>query len=84
RIGETLWKCLIASLALFGIAWLLSIALAFAGPLVALMVAGGVASLTYAGICLALRVEALDFLIAALWQRVAQRHGANSHIESTE
>ncbi len=84
RIGETVWKCLIASLALFGIAWLLSIALAFAGPPVALIVAGGVATLTYAGICLALRIEALDFLLAALRQRIVQRRSANSHIKSTK
>lgn len=77
RISETLGKCLVACLALFGIAWLLNSALAFAGPLVALTVAGGVAALMYAGICLALRIEALDFLIAALRRRVAQRHGAN-------
>jgi putative peptidoglycan lipid II flippase len=48
------------------------------------MVAGGVAALTYAGICLALRIEALDFLLAALRQRIVQRRGANSHIKSTK
>ena len=84
RIGETLGKCLVACLALFGVAWVLSGALAFAGPPVALIVAGGVATLTYAGICLALRIEALDFLLAALRQRIVQRRGANSHIKSTK
>ncbi|MCS6841686.1 MAG: murein biosynthesis integral membrane protein MurJ [Roseiflexus sp.] len=69
RIGETLWKCLVACAALFCLAWWLGSALAFAGPLVALLGAGGLAALTYAGLCLALRVEALDFLVTTLRQR---------------
>lgn len=69
RIGETFWKCLVACTALFCMAWGLGSALAFAGPLVALLGAGGLGALAYAGACLALRVEALDFLITALRQR---------------
>ncbi len=69
RIGETFWKCLVASLCLFWLAWQLSGILTFTGPFVALLGAGGAGTLAYAGVCLALRVEALDFLIAALRQR---------------
>lgn len=69
RVGETFWKCLVASLCLFWLAWQLSGILAFSGPLVALLGAGGSGALAYAGVCLALRVEALDFLIAALRRR---------------
>lgn len=69
RIGETFWKCLIASLCLFWLAWQLSGVLAFAGPLTVLFVAGGFAALAYVGMCLALRVEALTFLMMTLRQR---------------
>lgn len=69
RIGETLWKCLIACVALFLLAWRLGDVLAFAGPLAALLGAGGFGALAYLGICLALRVEALDFLITTLRRR---------------
>jgi putative peptidoglycan lipid II flippase len=72
RIGETLAKCLLASAALFGVAWWLGEALAGSGPLVQLAAAGAAGGACYAVLCLLLRVEALEFFVAAMRRRIGR------------
>jgi putative peptidoglycan lipid II flippase len=71
RLGEALLKCGGAALALLLAAGWLAMALP-GGPLVRLIVAGGAGAALYFGLCLLLRVEALDFFVAALRRRVGR------------
>ncbi len=75
RLGEALLKCGAASLVLAGAAWGIARLLQpHAGPLLLLVVAGGAASGLYFGLCLLLRVEALDFFVGALRRRIKTRN----------
>jgi putative peptidoglycan lipid II flippase len=71
RLGEALLKCGAASLALLLIAGAIAAALP-GGALVRLVVAGGVGTAIYFGLCLLLHVEALDFFVAAVRRRLRQ------------
>jgi putative peptidoglycan lipid II flippase len=71
RIGEAIGKSLLAALALVAVAWPLAQWLP-THPLVTLIVAGGLGSAVYFGVCLLLRVEALDFFVSAVRQRLAR------------
>jgi putative peptidoglycan lipid II flippase len=76
RLGEALWKSLLASLAMGGLTWGLGLglrALGAGGALVQLLVAGGVGALLYFGLCALLHVEALDFFAAAVRRRVGAK-----------
>lgn len=71
RLGEALLKCGAASLALALCAWgVAQLLQSHTGPLVQLLLAGGLAAALYFGLCLLLRVEALDFFVAAVRRRV--------------
>lgn len=71
RLGEALAKSLLASLALAALAWALATALQpFGGPLLRLVVAGGLGAALYFGLCALLRVEALGFFAAAVRRRL--------------
>ncbi|NWG21815.1 MAG: murein biosynthesis integral membrane protein MurJ [Chloroflexi bacterium] len=69
RIGETVLKCAIAGLGLFGVAWWLNGLLAPAGPVVTVLAAGMAGATLYGILCWLLRIEALDFLVAAIRRR---------------
>ncbi len=70
RLGEAVLKCGIASLALGGLAWVVANTLLnSAGALLQLLVAGSISTIAYFGLCLLLRVEALDFFVHALRRR---------------
>jgi putative peptidoglycan lipid II flippase len=71
RLGEALLKCGVAALALLLVAGWLAMALP-GGPLIRLVVAGGVGAALYFGLCLLLRVEALGFFVAVLRRRVGR------------
>jgi putative peptidoglycan lipid II flippase len=71
RLGEALLKCGGAALALLLAAGWLAAALP-GGPLIRMVAAGGVGAALYFGLCLLLRVEALDFFVAALRRRVGR------------
>lgn len=76
RLGEALWKSLLASLAMGALTWALALglrALGAGGALLQLLVAGGVGALLYFGLCALLHVEALDFFVAALLRRLRPR-----------
>jgi putative peptidoglycan lipid II flippase len=76
RLGEALWKSLLASLAMGGLTWGLALelgALGVGGALVQLLVAGGVSALLYFGLCALLHVEALDFFVAAVRRRLHRK-----------
>ena len=74
RIGEALAKSAVASIAMGLAAWSIAVALRpVSGPLIQLAAAGGVAVALYFGLCALLRVEALDFFIAAVRRRIARR-----------
>jgi putative peptidoglycan lipid II flippase len=70
RLGEAFLKCSTASLALAGVAWALAGPLRPYGPIVQITLAGGAAAITYFGLCLLLRVEALSFFVDALRRRL--------------
>lgn len=71
RLGEALLKCGAASLALGLCAWGAARMLQpHVGPLLQLLVAGGLAAALYFGLCLLLRVEALDFFVAAVRRKL--------------
>jgi putative peptidoglycan lipid II flippase len=73
RLGEALLKALLAgalmAAAILGVAALLPV-----NPLARIAVAGGAGTLLYLGLSLALRVEALAFVAAALTTRIKARH----------
>jgi putative peptidoglycan lipid II flippase len=69
RLGESLINCGGAALALLLVAWGIAAFLPGA-PLARLVLAGGAGAAVYFGICLLLRVEALDFFVAAVRQRI--------------
>jgi putative peptidoglycan lipid II flippase len=71
RLGEALLKCGGAALALLLATWAIAAALP-GGPLIRLVVAGGVGAAIYFGLCLLLRVEALGFLVAAVRRRLTR------------
>ena len=74
RLGEALAKSAIASVAMGLAAWAIAARLStIGGPLVQIAVAGGAAIALYFGLCALLRVEALDFFIAAVRRRLARR-----------
>lgn len=74
RLGEAALKCALASAALLAASWALARALGPAAhPLLTLLLAGGAGAALYAGLCLALRVEALEFFVAAMRQKIARR-----------
>jgi putative peptidoglycan lipid II flippase len=76
RLGEALWKSLLASLAMGGLTWALALglrALGAGGALLQLLVAGGVGALLYFGLCALLHVEALDFFMAAVRRRIGAK-----------
>lgn len=77
RLGEALLKSLLASLAMALAAWWLAAALQpYGGALLRLALAGAAAMVVYFGLCLLLRVEALDFFVAAVLRRVRARRQA--------
>jgi putative peptidoglycan lipid II flippase len=71
RLSEALLKCGGAALALLLAAGWLAAALP-GGSLIRLVVAGGAGAALYFSLCLLLRVEALDFFVAALRRRVGR------------
>jgi putative peptidoglycan lipid II flippase len=76
RLGEACWKSALASLAMGGAAWGLTLALSAlgaGGALVQLLVAGGASALLYFGLCALLHVEALDFFAAAVTRRLRRK-----------
>jgi putative peptidoglycan lipid II flippase len=71
RIGEALVKSVVASAAMAGVAWWLAgAARKLGGPFVQVAIAGGVAVALYFGLCLLLRVEALDFFVGVVRRRM--------------
>jgi putative peptidoglycan lipid II flippase len=73
RVGETLLKCLGASLVLWGIAAGVSAMLPIGlAPLAHFALASLPAAGAYLGVSLLLRVEALEFLVAAVRRRVGK------------
>jgi putative peptidoglycan lipid II flippase len=74
RLGEALVKAVVASAAMAAAAWGLAAALRpIGGPLVQIVAGGGVGAAVYFGLCLLLRVEALDFFVGAMRARLAAR-----------
>jgi putative peptidoglycan lipid II flippase len=73
RLGEALLKCSGAALALLLAGGWLAAALP-GGPLLRLLAAGGAGAALYLGLCLLLRVEALDFFVAAVRRRLDRSH----------
>jgi putative peptidoglycan lipid II flippase len=71
RLGEALLKCSGAALMLLLAAGWLAATLP-GGPLIRLIVAGGVGAALYFGLCLLLRVEALGFFVAAVRRRLGR------------
>jgi putative peptidoglycan lipid II flippase len=71
RLGEALLKCGAAALALALVAWGCTWILP-GPPLLRLAVAGGLGGVIYFGMCLLLRVEALDFFVAAVRRRLTR------------
>jgi putative peptidoglycan lipid II flippase len=77
RLGEAIAKSALASLALGAAVWGLATALGpFGGPLVQIVLAGGLGTALYFGLCMVLRVEALDFFVAAVRRRLNRRTGS--------
>jgi putative peptidoglycan lipid II flippase len=73
RLGEAALKCALASLALGALAWGIAAWLGpDAHPLLVLLLAGGTGTLVYTGLCLALRVEALEFFVNAVRRRLGR------------
>ncbi|MEN9935024.1 MAG: hypothetical protein RLZZ387_1603 [Chloroflexota bacterium] len=71
RLGEALIKSALASAALFLVAWGATRLLGpGAHPLVTVLLGGGAGAALYGGLCLALRVEALEFFVGAVRRRV--------------
>jgi putative peptidoglycan lipid II flippase len=71
RIGEALAKSVFASVAMAGAAgWLAGALRGVGGPFLRLAVAGAVAAALYFGLCLLLRVEALDYFVGAVRRRL--------------
>jgi putative peptidoglycan lipid II flippase len=71
RLGEAIMKSGAASLALGLVTWGLARMLGPAsGAAVRMIVAGAVGTALYFGLCLAMRVEALDFFTAAVRRRI--------------
>jgi putative peptidoglycan lipid II flippase len=71
RLGEALIKSLVAGLAMaLVVLWLVGVVRAYGGPLLQLIVAGGVGVALYFGLCVLLRVEALGFFLAAVRRRL--------------
>lgn len=68
-LGETIWKCALASAGMAVLAWLLAESLASTRPLVQVTVASLVSAVAYFGACLLLRVEALTFFVSAVRRR---------------
>ncbi len=74
RLGEALLKSLLAGLAMAALVWwLVSVVRPFGGPLIQLVVAGGAGAAVYFGLCALLRVEALQFFLAAVRRRFGRR-----------
>jgi putative peptidoglycan lipid II flippase len=74
RLGEALLKAVVASAAMAAVAWGLAAALRpIGGPLLQIVTGGGVGAAVYFGLCLLLRVEALDFFVGAVRARLAAR-----------
>lgn len=73
RLGEAALKCALASVALGALAWGIAVWLGpGTHPLLVLLLAGAAGTLVYAGLCLALRVEALAFFVGAVQRRVGR------------
>jgi putative peptidoglycan lipid II flippase len=73
RLGEATLKCALASAGLLALAWGLARLLGpGAHPLLALLLAGGAGAVLYAGLCLALRVEALEYFVGAVRGRLGR------------
>ena len=68
RLGEAMFKCLLASMALAAAAW--GASQLVQGPVVQVVCGGAVGALVYGSLCLLLRVEALDFFVGALRRKV--------------
>lgn len=79
RLGEALVKTLVAGGIMAGAIYLLAQRLATAEwlpisrPFFTIIIAGGFGTLLYLGLCALLRVEALDYFISALTQRIRGR-----------
>lgn len=72
QIGATLLKCGLAALMMAGMVWGMAQVLVPFGVLVQIGVAGLIGALGYFGLCLALRVEALTFVAAAVRRRMGR------------
>jgi putative peptidoglycan lipid II flippase len=77
RLGEALWKCSMAALALLLASWGIAAALPSA-PLLALIAGAAVGTVLYFGLCLLLRVEALNFFVAALRRRIGRNRAGRA------
>jgi putative peptidoglycan lipid II flippase len=76
RLGEALLKAVVASAAMAAVAWGLAAALRpLGGPLVQIAAGGGVGAAVYFGLCVLLRVEALEFFVGAMRARLGRRLG---------
>jgi putative peptidoglycan lipid II flippase len=76
RLGEAFWKSTLACLAMGGVAWGIVLgmrAIGAGGALAQLLAAGSVSGLTYFGLCALLRVEALEFFMAAVRRRITTK-----------
>jgi putative peptidoglycan lipid II flippase len=72
RLGEALGKGVVASLLMAAAVAGLAAALGGLPALAQVALAGGIGGLVYAGLCVALRLEALGFFLAALRARLAR------------
>jgi putative peptidoglycan lipid II flippase len=69
RIGEAALKCGVAALGVAGAAWLTAQALAAYGALAQVAGAAVIGGICYAALCVALRVEAVRYMIGVVQQR---------------
>jgi putative peptidoglycan lipid II flippase len=84
RLGEAVFKSTLAGLAMAALVWwLVGVVQPFGGPLVQLAVAGGIGAALYFGLCAILRVEALDFFLAAVRRRLRRQSSAPGETSQT-
>lgn len=70
RLGEALVKSLGASVILGLVAWELPRLIPLGGPMMHIIIAGGLSTIIYFGLCALLRIEAFTFFTAILRQRL--------------
>jgi putative peptidoglycan lipid II flippase len=76
RLGEAAAKGVAAAVLMGLVAWGAAAALAGAGALAQVVAAGAAGATAYAGLCLALRVEALGFFTGAISRRLRRQPAA--------